>query len=78
MDLIKRLRYIALFRNRSDAQSIHDAAEVIETAIARIATLELALREIAMADTEEWDEPFEYEKWAKEKASAALNKPKGK
>lgn len=33
-----------------------------------------ALKEIANADTAEWDDPSEYEAWAKDKARAAIAK----
>jgi hypothetical protein len=41
---------------------------------ARIATLEQTLREIANADTVEWDDPTEFEAWAKSRARWTLAK----
>ena len=39
----------------------------------RIATLEQTLREIANADTVEWDDPTEFEAWSKSRARHTLS-----
>jgi hypothetical protein len=49
-----------------------EAADVIEQQAAKIATLEQTLREIANADTVEWDDPTEFEAWAKSRARHTL------
>jgi hypothetical protein len=66
-DLIKRLRedYI-----NPDATA---AADALEASNARIAALEQELRNIANADTVEWDDPTQFESWAKSRARHALS-----
>ena len=51
-----------------------EAADLIERQAARIAILEQTLREIANADTVEWDDPTEFEAWAKSRARFTLGK----
>ena len=51
-----------------------EAADLIERQAARIAILEQTLREIANADTVEWDDPTEFEAWAKSRARCTLGK----
>jgi hypothetical protein len=54
-----------------------EAADVIEQQAAKIATLEQTLREIANADTVEWDDPTEFEAWAKSRARHSLAAERG-
>ncbi|MFM0503894.1 hypothetical protein [Paraburkholderia caffeinilytica] len=74
-DLIKRLRSAA-----GDGDAIYlanrctEAADAIEAANARIADLEQELRNIANADTVAWDDPTEFEAWAKSRARHTLGK----
>jgi hypothetical protein len=68
-DLIKRIR-----RTQADCPDSLAAADMIEHQAARIATLEQTLREIANADTVEWDDPTEFEAWAKSRARWTLAK----
>lgn len=74
-DLIKRLEYWAnepcMPGVRKDCA---DAIAALEAANERIDTLERILQTIANADTDAWDEPLEYEAWAKEWARKALGK----
>jgi hypothetical protein len=51
-----------------------DHAKSLESANTRITLLEQTLREIANADTVAWDDPTEYEAWAKSRARWALGK----
>jgi hypothetical protein len=63
------------------ADNIHETdiayvrADALEAANTRIATLEQELRNIANADTVEWDDPTEFEAWAKSRARHTLGKP---
>jgi hypothetical protein len=49
-----------------------DAETSLQAANARIADLEQELRNIANADTVAWDDPTEFEAWAKSRARGAL------
>jgi hypothetical protein len=49
-----------------------DHVKALEAANTRITTLEQTLREIANADTAEWDDRSEFEGWAKGRARGAL------
>lgn len=53
---------------------IDEAADQLEAANARIAELEQELRNIANADTVAWDDPTEFEAWAKSRARHTLGK----
>ena len=77
-DLIKRLRAYDTPHAKPTAIEIltDEAADALEAANARIAELEQELRNIANADTVEWDDPSQFEAWAKSRARAVLNKQK--
>ncbi|MFM0044058.1 hypothetical protein [Paraburkholderia sediminicola] len=74
-DLIKRLRNYAAKQDKEVwMHCMRDAADTLEAANARIATLEQELRNIANADTVAWDDPSEFEAWAKSRARHTLGK----
>jgi hypothetical protein len=81
-DLIQRLRDRASrFRGYVDGRGaasseLDEAADALEAANARIAELEQELRNIANADTVEWDDPTQFEAWAKSRARHTLGKDK--
>ena len=72
-DLIRRLRATRRF-GPDDFEMLREAADQLEAANARIAELEQELRNIANADTVAWDDPTEFEAWAKSRARHTLGK----
>jgi hypothetical protein len=54
----------------------HMILDLIEQQAERIAELEQELRNIANADTVEWDDPTQFEAWAKSRARHTLTKQK--
>lgn len=74
-DLIQRLRGIRRF-GPDDFEMLREAADTLEVANARIAALEQELRNIANADTIAWDDPTQFEAWAKSRARWTLEKVK--
>lgn len=82
-DVINALRRIAkvsygetIEEARSVGKTQREAADLIEQQVARIAELEQELRNIANADTVAWDDPTEFEAWAKSRARHTLGKTK--
>lgn len=78
-DLIKHLRDQAEIFRKEDhrergAAKLDEAADALEAANTRIATLEQELRNIANADTQEWDDRTQFEDWAKSRARHTLGK----
>jgi hypothetical protein len=81
-DLIKRLREnYAYSLSITSSPYRHvvsrlpvEAADALEAANSRIAELEQELRHIANADTVEWDDPTQFEAWAKSRARYTLGK----
>ncbi|CAG4889587.1 hypothetical protein [Paraburkholderia gardini] len=78
-DLINALRRIAkisygatIEEARSVGKTQREAADLIEQQAARIAVLEQELRNIANADTVAWDDPSQFEAWAKSRARHTL------
>jgi hypothetical protein len=68
-EIAKCLRLVGL-------TEVDNAADLIELQAARIAELEQELRNIANADTVEWDDPTQFEAWAKSRARHTLGKDK--
>jgi uncharacterized protein YgbK (DUF1537 family) len=75
-DLIQRLRsQEAVDAKPHEIEQLTDeAADAVEAANARIAELEQELRNIANADTVEWDDRTQFEEWAKSRARHTLGK----
>jgi ABC-type transporter Mla subunit MlaD len=75
-DLIRRLRSQEAVDGKPHEieQLTDEAADALEAANARIAELEQELRNIANADTVEWDDPTQFEAWAKSRARHTLGK----
>jgi hypothetical protein len=75
-ELVQRLRYWEKEPCLpGPAASCKEAADLLEQQSTRITTLEQTLREIANADTAEWDDRSEFEGWAKGRARGALGTP---
>ncbi|NPT59036.1 hypothetical protein [Paraburkholderia elongata] len=73
-DLIELIRDANREITPADRHAILDFTEAKD---ARITLLEQTLREIANADTAEWDDPGEFEGWAKGRARGALGDREG-
>jgi hypothetical protein len=73
--LVERLRSCsASYEPERAVLMMRDAADALAALQAENASLRQTLREIANADTVAWDDPTEYEAWAKSRARWALGK----
>ncbi|MBB5543577.1 hypothetical protein [Paraburkholderia fungorum] len=70
--LLKQAEQIAEAGHAGWGNLDRDAADLIEQQATRIAELEQELRNIANADTVEWDDPTQFEAWAKSRARHTL------
>lgn len=71
-DQLALLQFVSAAHRAADR--IESDAVALEAANARIAELEQELRNIANADTVAWDDPTEFEAWAKSRARHTLGK----